>query len=551
MKPRSWWWIPAAALSVAACRETLRCPTDWCGTAVALTAEPNVLFPPSAGTYADRWMVDLIFSKLADVGTDLNTVGDAGFVPQLAEKWAWESPTTLRFTLDSRARWHDGRPVTAQDVAFTFDVYRDTLVNSPARPLLDRIASVTAADSHTVVFRYRVAYPEAFYDAVYHVQVLPRHLLETVPRQRLASHPFGRHPIGSGPFRFVSWTAGQSVELAGDSTYFLGRPALRRLIWRVVPDMATAVTQLAAGEADLLWLFGPPDLFHRAKAAPHVRLMPYGASAYSYIGFNLRDPAHPDRPHPLFGDRELRRAISMAVDRQALVSAVLGDLGELPSGPLTSRLWIASGSPQPLAFDTAAARRGLEAKGWRLGTGGLRTRAGRQLTFDLLVPSTSTLRQRVAVIVQYQLKRLGIGMQIIQLDFNTFISRSQAGQFDASFLSWSPDPTPRSLQQTWTSKGTGVGGSNYQHYCNPAFDHLVQQAIDQPDRARALELWHQAIATIDQDAPSIWLFAPRPALAVHRRFQDVVIRPDQWTTLLWKWRINSDSLIARDLVVAP
>lgn len=510
-----------------------------------------MLFPPSGGTDAARWVVDLVFSKLADIGTDLNTVGDSGFVPELAEKWAWESPTVLQFTLDRRARFHDGRQVTAEDVAFTFDVYRDTLVNSPARPLLDRIASVTPVDSHTVVFRYRRAYPEAFYDAVYHMYVLPRHLLDTVPRARLASHPFGRHPVGSGPFHFVSWTAGQSVELAGDSTYFLGRPGVRRLIWRVAPDMATMVTQLAAGEADLLWIPGPPDLIQRAAAVPGIRLVPAGAGGYAYIGFNLRDPAHFDRPHPLFGDRELRRAITMAVDRQATVRAVLGDQAELPTGPLTSQLWIAPGSPEPLPFDTAAARSTLDARGWRRGADGVRTKAGRRLAFDLLVPSTSTLRQRVAVIVQDQLKRAGVAMQIVQLDFNTLISRSEAGRYDASFLSWQQDPTPRSIQQTWTSQGIGVGGSNYQRYSSTVFDGLVRDAVDEPDRSRALALWHQAMAAINADAPAIWLYAPRTVVAVHRRFQNVTIRPDLWPTLLWKWRVNPDSLIARDLVVAP
>ncbi len=550
MKTHAAWWTLAAA-ALAACREAPRCPSDWCGTAVALSAEPDVLFPPAAGTDADRWIVDLIFSKLADLGSRLNTVGDSGFVPQLAASWAWDGPTTLRFTLDPRARWHDGQPVTAQDVAFTFAVHRDSVVTSPARPLLGQIASVTAADSHTVVFQYRRAYPEAFYDAVYHMRILPRHILDTVPRARLASHPFGRHPIGSGPFRFVSWTAGQSLELAGDSTYFLGRPGLRRVIWRVIPDMATGVTQLAAGEADLLNLLGTPELIQRVRAAPQLRATPYEANAYSYIGFNLRDPAHLDRPHPLFADKELRRAISMSVDRRAVVQAILGDLGEVPAGPLTSRLWIASDSIQPPPFDTAAAHRALDGRGWRPAADGIRVKAGRRLAFDLLVPSTSTIRQRAAVIVQDQLKRLGVAMQIIQLDFNTFISRSQAGRFDASFLSWVQDPTPRSIQQSWTSKGIGTGGSNYQGYGNPVVDRLVQQAVDESDRARALRLWREAIATVDADAPAIWLYAPRPVLVAHRRFQDVVIRPDQWTTLLWKWRVNPDSLIARDLVVAP
>src|SRR5574341_553964 len=153
MKHRAWWMI-VAVVALAACREAPRCPTDWCGTAVLVVAEPGVLLPPVTQTDVDQDVVSLVFSRLADLGPALNTVGDSGFVPQLAASWSWDNPTTLRFRLNPQARWHDGQPVTAHDVTFTFDVYRDPQVNASARPLLEHIASVTAADSHTVVFRF-------------------------------------------------------------------------------------------------------------------------------------------------------------------------------------------------------------------------------------------------------------------------------------------------------------------------------------------------------------------------------------------------------------
>jgi peptide/nickel transport system substrate-binding protein len=240
----------------------------------------------------------------------------------------------------------------------------------------------------------------------------------------------------------------------------------------------------------------------------------------------------------------------MSVDRATVVQTVLGDLlGELPSGPFPPWLWVASDSVQPLPFDTAAARRALDALGWRPGADGVRVRNGRRLQFDLLVPSTSGIRRRAAVIIQDQLKRVGAAMQITELDLNTFISRSQAGRFDASFLSWTSDPSPRAMLQTWTS--AGIGASNYLRYGNPEFDRLAGQAAAAPDRARAVALWHQALRVINADAPAIWLYVPRPVFAVHRRFQDAAVRPDLWTALLWTWRVHPDSLIARDLVAVP
>lgn len=549
MKPNLVMLALAGGALATACREAPRCPADWCGTAVLVTAEPGVLLPPVTQTDADYWITEMVFSKLAEPGPGLNTVGDSGFVPELAEAWTWDNPTTIRFTLNRGARWHDGQPVTAQDVAFTFDVYRDPTVNASARPLLDQIASVTAADSHAVVFRFRRAYPEAFFDAVFQMWIIPRHVLDTVPRERLSSHPFGRNPIGSGPFRFVRWTSGQSIELAGDSSYFLGRPGFRRAIWRFIPDFQAATTQLVAGEADAAAGLFTPELLERLRGGPQLVLTPFSAPVYSYVGFNLRAPGRPSAPHPLFGDRELRRAIAMAVDRVAVVRAVLGDVGEVPPGPFAPWLWIASDSVRPLPYDTAAAKRALDGLGWTPGPDGVRARNGRPLAFDLLVPTTSPPRRRAAVVVQDQLKRVGISMQITELDFNTFVSRSQAGRFDAAFLSWQSDPSPRSVRQTWST--LGIGGSNYQRYSSPEFDRLSEQAVAEGDQAHAAALWHQAIAVINADAPAIWIYTPRLTLVAHRRFVNTALRPDLWTALVWQWRVDPNAFLERDVAVVP
>jgi peptide/nickel transport system substrate-binding protein len=538
--------LGAALASASACAKPSGCPSGWCGTLVVAAGPLDVLLPPVSQSDVGAEINDLVFNKLADVGPGLNTIGDSGFVPQLAERWSFENPTTIRFTLNPRARWQDGVPVTANDVAFTFSVYRDTLVNAPARPLLDGIRSVAALDAQTVVFRFTHAYPEEFYDAVYQMRILPAHILDTVPRARLASHPFGRHPIGSGPYRFVRWEAGQYVELAADSSYFLGRPGIPRVIFRVASDMGAALNQVLGGEADVINFYGTPEMVQRFRQTPGLRIIPYTPNAYSYIGFNFRDPAHRDRPNALFADRALRRAISMAVNVPGVVDAVLGNLGEVAPGPLTSSQWIWSDSLKALPFDSAAARRALDQLGWRMGQDGVRVKNGRRLEFDLLVPATSTVRKRTAVVVQDQLKRAGIDMHITELDLNTFLDRAAAGRFDAAFLSWTQDPTPSTLRQDWT----GSGVSNYQHYEDPAFDRLVAKAIDEPIRARAIAVWRQAIRVIDDDAPAIWLFGARPFLIAQDRLEHITLRPDQWAALLWTWRINPDSLLPRDRTIA-
>jgi peptide/nickel transport system substrate-binding protein len=194
--------------SLSACTTRGGCSGDHCGALViAAPGEPDILLPPITRLATARDVTDQLFLKLADVGMSANTMGDDDFVPQLAARWDWTDSVTLTFHLDPRAKWHDGVLVTAGDVAFTFDIYSDSTVASPSRSALREIITVTARDSLTAVFRFRRPYAEMFYDAVYHMRVLPAHLLRAVPRTAWQTAPFGREPIGDGPYRFVRWKA--------------------------------------------------------------------------------------------------------------------------------------------------------------------------------------------------------------------------------------------------------------------------------------------------------------------------------------------------------
>ena len=541
----------AGLLLVAACARKGGCTGDYCGTLVIATGgEPDVLLPAVSDRAITRDVTDQLFLKLADLGLSGNTVGDEDFQPLLAERWEWDTPTTLVFHLDPRARWEDGRAVTAADVAFTYDIYTDSLVSSPFRSALRHIAAVTTRDSLTVVFRFRQRYPEMFFDAVYHMRILPSHLLREVPRSQWRSAAFGRAPVGDGPYRFVAWRAGESLELSADSTFFLGRPHLRRLIWRFTPDQQVAVTQLIAGDADAVEVLVTPDNVQRACAdAARLSCYPYKGSAYGYLGFNLAAPGDSTKPHPLFGDRELRRALFMTVDRGALLHNVFGDLAKVPPGPMSQLYWIWDPETRELPHDSARAARTLTRLGWTDSDGdGIRDRDAHPLAFRLLVPTTSAVRRQYARLLQEQFRTMGIDVQLDEVDFSVFNERVRGGRFDALINTWNTDPTPSSgISQSWTR--AGFGRSNYGRYENPAFERLVDRAVASvASRAEAKRTWRAAIEILNQDAPAIFLFATENVAAVHKRVADVRIRPDAWSALVRTWRIPADRLTDRDRV---
>src|SRR5438876_8431655 len=541
--------LAIAIASLGACERRGGCTGPNCGTLVDVAvAEPATLLPPSSEDIVATDIDEQLFLKLADVGMSTNTVGDEDFQPLLAQKWEWDGPLTLVFHLDPRARWQDGQRVTAADVEFTFNAYTDSAVASPYRPKLHRIEKVTTRDSLTAVFRFREKYPEMFYDAVYHMRILPAHLLRSVPREQWRTAPFGRQPVGDGPYRFVRWQAAQSIELVADTTFFLGRPGIRRLIWRFTPSLPVAVQQVIADQADIREQLVTPDNVERAKAAKQLAIYPFRGNVYPFLSFNQRAPGDTSKPHPLFGDRDVRRALTMAVDRASLVKSTLGDLGQVPPGPISALVGIWAPDIRQLPYDTAQAARLLSLHGWRDHDGdGIRDKDGQPLAFHILVPSSSGLRMQYALLLQEQFRAIGVRAEIDELEGSVVAQRTGSGNYDTAILSRSNDPSPGSgTAQSWTL--AGFGGSNFGRYYNPEFERIVQRAISAPKRDQARTLWRYALETINADAPGIFLYALANVGAVHKRVENVQFRPDSWAALLRTWRIPPDRLIDRDRV---
>lgn len=504
---------------------------------IATTGDADVLFPPVTTVTTGINVSDLIFCRLAELTLGLNTVDDSGFRPVLARSWEHPDSLTIVFHLDPRAHWQDGVPVRAADVAYTFRVYRDSSVNSRLAPFLGAIRSVTALDTLTVAFRFARWYPEQLYDATYQMRILPAHLLDTIPPARLASAPFARAPVGDGPYRFVRWEGG-TITLGADTAWFLGRPGIGRLVWRVTPELATAVSELLTGEADAMEVIPSPGQLARVAAAKNVRLVPYPSPFYAGIVFNLR--------RPLFADRALRRALAMALDRRTIVRSVFGPYAEVAAGATSPMQWIWSDSLSQLPYDSAAAAQTLDRLGWRSAAGGApRQRGGVPLAFTLLVPTSSQVRQQVAVIVQDEWRRLGVAMRIEPLEFTAMDGRTLAGDFDAAFVSRTIDPSPASLLQWWSEGSDNIGG-----YADATFQALTAAAQRARTRAEAAPLWRRALERLNDDAPAVFIFTPRNEAAVSTRVDDVTIRPDSWLATVTSWRFDPPRDGGRDRVAS-
>lgn len=521
------------------------------GTLIVSTpAEPTSLMPLFADRSNTRQVSDLVFERLAELGPEMNTMGDGGFTPSLADSWTWSADSLqIEFAISPAALWHDGARVTAHDVAFTYTVAKDPRTGAYMRQPLARIDSVTASDSLTAVVWFSERYPEQFFDAVEHVHIIPSHLLADIPPAGLRSAPFGRAPIGSGPFRFSRWDAGQVVEVVANDDYHRGRPLLDRVAWTIVPDGTAAAARLFSGEADLYEGILPEQV-RQVEADPSLRLYTADGLAYAFIGFNFVTPS--GEPHPMMRNRELRRAISRALDREAMLRNVWDTLAVVPRGPFARALPDVDTTFATLEFNRVAAARTLDSLGWTgRDSDGFRTRAGRRLSFRLLVPSSSPPRVRMAVLAQSQLREMGIHANVETLEFNAFISRVQAGDFDAYTGAWQLDGSPSGLRQTWFGNATDeMGGGNFQGYSNPLFEAYADSALWSwsPEARRAY--LRTAYEIIVQDAAAVWLYEPLSIIGVHSRFRVPGLRSSGWWRDVSRWYVPADKQLPRDRMQA-
>jgi peptide/nickel transport system substrate-binding protein len=539
--------VVLVSVCIAACSENSGNTTagEPGGTLViSTTADPGTLFPPLIRTTQGKQISEQIYDYLADVGPEMNTRGEQGFRPQLTDGWRWSADSlSLAFHLNPRARWHDGKAVSAHDVQFTFALNRNPALGGAFLSELTNIDSVTASDSLTAVFWFHRRLPTQFLDAAAQLLILPAHQLEKIAVARLRESP--PPPIGTGRFRFRRWDKGSSVEIVADSSNYRGRAKLDRVIWSISPEFATAVTRLFSGDADLFDALRAENLPEMGRH-PSLRTIILPGTDYVFMQFNLRDPAKPAQPHPLFGDRALRRAVAMSIDRNAVVKSVLGTLALVAVGPTVRAFPTTDIGVSQIPFDSARGRAILDSLGWSARDAqGLRTKNGRELAFNLLVPTSSMNRVRLAVLIQAQLRSVGIRVDIEQMDNSAFIARQEAHSFDAGLAAWHLGASPDGTKQAWTRAGVGKEGVNYGSYENPTFDEQIDSALlSEPDHAR--ERFTVAYATINQDAPAVWLYESTTVIGLHRRIRTGWMRPDAWWADLGDWHIPPQERLLRD-----
>lgn len=475
------------------------------GTAVVSRVSDFDSFNQFVSTDYDTGQVlrHMLFMPLVRLDAEMN------YEPYLAESTEL-SPDGLALTFRIRpgVTWHDGTPVTADDVVWSAEMYMNPDLAFANAQYFQFVERVEKSDDATVVFHFNAVHSDALADFL-EWEPMPRHLLEDVGAAEMRSAPFNRNPVGNGPFRFVSWTPNQQAVFEANPDFVLGRPNLDRVVFRVIPEQTTELTELLTGRVDLIRGVQPSEA-RRVEASEGVRLLSNPSRSYTFLAWNTEDP--------LFSDARVRRALTMAIDRQRIVDALLFGYGRVAVSDVLPFQWQFDEDLEPWPHDPERARQLLAEAGWSDGDGdGVLDRQGRPFRFTLETNQGNDLREDIIVIVQSNLRAIGVDAQPRLAEWNTMIDRLKQREFQAVVSGWSVD-FKFDPSETLGCEG---GTYNYPSYCNPAADSLVRQGLTTLDQEEARPYWDRYQRIIHEDQPYTFLYYLDERLGLSRRLQGV------------------------------
>jgi len=436
--------------------------------------------------------------------------------PCLAERWE-VSPDqrTYTFWLRRDVRWHDGEPFTSRDVVATFDKIQDPTTKAMhVRAYTQELSSYRAIGKYEVQFRLKRPYFLMLDGVFADVPIQPAHLIQRMNGRQYneaATNPLNRHPVGTGPFRFVRWDTNQRIVLERNNAYWRRPPHIERLVFRIVKDATVALELAERNDLDVVSRIRSEQwvTMDERRFRPHYHRSLFYDANYAWIGYNL------DRP--VFSDRRVRTAMTMLTNRPGIIRALLHGLAK----PTTCHFYWASPacdpSIRPLPYDPIRAVDELEKAGWTDHDGdGIRDKGGTALRYVFMLPAGSEDAARMATLIKEDLGRAGIDMQLQRVEWSAFLSRLRDRDFDACTLSWASGSPREDPTQVWHSMSIN-GGSNFVGFRNARADAIMDEARGELDDDRRNRLYRELGRILHWEQPYTWLYV-RPRLSlVHRR----------------------------------
>jgi peptide/nickel transport system substrate-binding protein len=463
---------------------------------LSTSSNPARLNPLIATDSASSSIAGYLFNSLVKYDeSGQKIIGD------LAQSYRFITPTLIEFKLRHGVKWHDGKPFTAQDVVFTYDLIRSPKTITPYATDFRVVKAVRAVDDYTV----RVTYEKPYFKAleIWMMGIVPRHSLTN--EKDIMGSDFNTHPIGTGPYVLKKLEFSKQIVLEANPAYFEHRPKIDKIVFHVIADSMTRFLMLKNGEIDIDGLESmqyerqlSAD-FHKKFATAELT-----SHSYTYLGFNLRLKK--------FQDPRVREALSLAIDRQALIDILFLNHGKICTGPFLPGSKGFNDQVKSPKRNLARARELLRQAGYD---------AAHPLCFEIATSNSNAIRPYAAEIMQRQLLEVGVKVTLKVMEWQAFLNTVvMPKKFETVLLGWGLSLTPDPYM-IWHSNGDVPGGFNMIGYHSAVTDTLIEEMENSVDPEKTAALQRRIFAQIVSDNPYLFLVIPNDLHVYNRRIKGI------------------------------
>lgn len=462
---------------------------------IGTTDLSTTLSPLSPSIFGSNEILDFVFMHLHRIDAETGKMK-----PELASSWEFsEDLTAITYYLRTDVKWWDGKPVTAEDVLYTFEKMKDPKTNYPNITTLRFIKKAEVMGTHAIKFTFDRVYADLLTDS--DIMPVPRHIYEKIGQD------FERNPVGNGPYKIKEFSPGSSIILVYNDGYYRGRPPLDEIQLRNYTNIQAMVADFVQGNLDLILNITPAvakDLSNNKNIAIDSR----PGNTYTYIGWNLNNE--------FLDDKDIRKALSMAINRSKILNDVFLEMGKLSLGPLPPSSWGYNGDIAPIEYNLSKAKEILRQKGFEdRNRNNILDKNGQDFTLNIITNVENPDRVAILNGVMRDLRLLGIKINARTMDASSFISKVVNKDFDGFIMGWivgqKIDPTVY-----WYSE-PNRGKYNFASYKNKIVDSLIDIGASMLDRKRAKKIWGEFQKIVYEDQPYTFLVVPNEISASYKR----------------------------------
>ncbi len=517
---------------------------------IGISSDIESMNPLFTFTLDEGQITELLYASLVKHDWD-EAKGELKVSPMLAKEWEWSDDSlSVTFKLRDNVNWRDGTPITADDIVFSFDVYSDPDVQSRLYGYFEKFElakdqqivlqkTFEIIDPKTLKINFVKGSAPSLFDV--DVPIIPKHIFEKLDRKNLITLEKGIDSVTSGPFYLERWDKNQAIILKANTNSFLYNPEnISELIFKIVPDYNSRITQLKRGEIDLMEDVKPDDV-GELESSDKIKIGSVKGRSYDYIGWNNIDSKNYNsknkiHPNALFGSANVRRALTMAINREEIVSEFLENKGSVAVSPIP-QIFKSAFNPdvKPYQYNPEEAKKILKEDGWEdINKDGTLEKNGMKFSFNLYYPAGNPLRDFAAAIIKNNLKAAGVEANTLSTEPGIFFENAFTRKYDAWMAGW-VIAVPLDLKTNWFSDIYETPNNLY-GYQNKETDKILLKLDTKISDGEKNNLYKKFQKIIHDDEPATFLYWIDNLVAYNSRLKNITISPLGAVQKCWEWK---------------